>query len=174
VLEAIMSVVGATDWYASHVEKYRTAPNEIELVLDTYPVAFLNEAARKTGAAFYATVSSDLRHLKDVIDIEGDQWKLRDSSEGAGSLLPFTRAETINTSNNQTNLEEWLQAFHVKQSEPSQNFAVCLFQQSHQSLFGVILKQVGKEDRLVKIGNFNTNAIRVEDVPSMKVDWLVL
>lgn len=89
--EAVMSVVGATEWYKRHMEQIESA----QLVLGCYPASFLNEAARKTGAKFYASVASDLANLEAVVEIKGGQWKPRDTSNAIGSLLPFTFGNTF-------------------------------------------------------------------------------
>ena len=68
--EAIMSVVGATDWYLTYMNEENISPLESELVMGYYPAAFLNEAAKKMGAIFYATVVSDLENLSGVVDME--------------------------------------------------------------------------------------------------------
>src|SRR5271154_3960511 len=47
--QAIMSVVGATEWFEHHVAQHHTAPSEDCLVLGFYPASFLNEAANKLG-----------------------------------------------------------------------------------------------------------------------------
>jgi hypothetical protein len=92
--EAIMSVIGATEWYTTYVGKDKTSPAEKDLVLGYYPLNFLNEIARKLRAQFFASVSSDLSILESVVNTEGDRWIPRDNSVGVGSLLPFISGQT--------------------------------------------------------------------------------
>jgi hypothetical protein len=92
--EAIMSIVGATNWYHSHIMKHKEAPSEREMVLNSYPAAFLNEAAQLTGARFFASVASDLANLNGVVDIEEGAWIPTETSTAIGSLLPFTLGHT--------------------------------------------------------------------------------
>lgn len=226
--EAIMSVVGATDWYKSHVETYKTSPSEDELVMGYYPAAFLNEAACKTGATFYATVASDLGNLSSVVDMEDGAWNLLDTSKAIGSLLPFTTGGTtllpqehdptdskdhpsistwtilpsgkvyireaailsstvgnfpgdlqasvrvpgiLTTAQEQINLHDWIRSFRIASST---NYAISLYQPTKRIQWGLILKQVGNENCLVKIGTFYTDALTVEEVPSQTVDWIIL
>ncbi|KAL9064114.1 MAG: hypothetical protein Q9161_009085 [Pseudevernia consocians] len=56
--EAIMSVVGATDWFTSHLSRTGQSPSEKRLVLGMYPLAFVQEAARKIGGLFYCMCKS--------------------------------------------------------------------------------------------------------------------
>ena len=56
--EAIMSVVGATDWFTSHLSRTGHSPSEKQLVLGMYPLAFVQEAARKIGGLFYCMCKS--------------------------------------------------------------------------------------------------------------------
>jgi len=51
--EAIMSVMGITDWYTSHIRAHGTPPAQDKLVLEKYPLEFVRETAQKLGAAFY-------------------------------------------------------------------------------------------------------------------------
>ena len=229
--EAIMSVVGATNWYRSHVDTFKTSPSESELVLGYYPAALLNEAAQKTGAKFYASVSSDLANLTGVVNIEGGVWEPAETSTAIGSLLPFSFGQTTllapehqsldiedhpstatwtvlpdgkvniqeagllsstnddhgmpdlpasilvpgiftTTPGGEINLHEWTRTFRVGPS--SHNYAICVYQQSKQILWGLLLKQVGTEKCLVKVGTFYTGAVNVRHVPSQRVDWTIL
>jgi hypothetical protein len=228
--EAIMSVIGATEWYTVHVDKYKTSPAEDDLVLGQYPVAFLNEVASKLGAQFFANVSSDLSTLERVVDMEGNHWIPRDTVTGVGSLLPFMSGQTTlvspeyesmsirshpsvqkwtilpggevkipevgilsssggncdsdlqasilvpgvfsTTPHQQCNLHEWIRNFRT--GPQAENFAVSLYQPTAKFHWGIILKQVGAPNRLVKIGTFFTDILTVDKVPSQAVDWIVL
>jgi hypothetical protein len=239
--EAIMSVVGATEWFTKHVAEHHSSP-ETDLVHGLYPSSFLNEAARKTGAVFYATIASNLFNLEGTVDITDGAWKPLDWSRGIGSLLPFattpttllpqeqdsqdwyghasvsswhiesdgrvciTEAGVLATSittrsgsskdggeedsgsdiqalilipgifsttlQTQINLSQWLRTFWGADAAP--NYAVSVFQQTKKVQWGLILKTVGEKGVLVKIGTFLTSSVKVEDVPTRKVDWIVL
>jgi hypothetical protein len=228
--EAIMSVIGATEWYTTYVDEYKTSPAENDLVLGFYPLDFLNEITRKLGAQFFAGVSSNLAILESVVDAEGDHWIPRDDSVGVGSLLPFTSGPTTlvipehesagtrghpsvqnwmilpggevkiqdvgilssstesyvadlqasilvpgifsTTAHQQCNLHEWIRNFRV--GAHAGNFAISLYQPTTKFHWGLILKQVGAQNRLVKIGTFFTDAMSIDEVPSRTVDWIVL
>ena len=74
---AIMSALGVTEWYKSHpAEK---AGND--LVLDTYPLAFVKEAASKLGASLYESVIS----RGEIPEHHG----MFDDSQ-RGSMMPFS------------------------------------------------------------------------------------
>lgn len=72
--EAIMSVIGATQWYEDHIAEHGTAPPEADLVLGLYPVAFLNEAASKLGPTFFTGAPTDLRYLSGAVTLENGTW----------------------------------------------------------------------------------------------------
>lgn len=74
---AIMSALGVTEWYTSKPTK-KTDNN---LVLNTYPLAFVKEAASKLGASFYESVA-----MPQKIP---ERHKLLNSSQ-RGSMLPFS------------------------------------------------------------------------------------
>ena len=229
--EAIMSIVGATSWYQSHLDTYKAAPSESQLALGYYPAAFLNEAAQRTGAKFYASVASDLANLDGVVNIEDGAWQPMDTSTAIGSLLPFSFGQTTllapehqaldtddhpstvtwmvladgkvnigaagvlsstngdqdlpdlpasvlvpgiftTTPGREINLHEWTRTFRV--APCAYNYAICVYQQSKQILWGLLLKQVGTEKCLVKVGTFYTGAVHVNDIRSQRVDWTVL
>jgi hypothetical protein len=79
-VEAIMSVMDATDWFTEHVNCYKTRPDESDLVLDAYPLKFVKEAAQKIGATFYSSLGA----LKPG-DLECQEF---------GSMLPFSKPLT--------------------------------------------------------------------------------
>ncbi len=76
--QAIMSALGFTSWYNDHVNEYRQAPPQVDLVLDLYPVEFLREAHRKIGGTFWLHSRFPEYTAKDV-----------DPIEPLGSLLPI-------------------------------------------------------------------------------------
>jgi hypothetical protein len=89
--EAIMSVVGATDWYRTHVAKTKTAPSEANLVLGLYPLPFVSEAAKKLGPTFYTAIPSELQYLQSVVDLSRGHWEFTADPHPVGSLLPFSK-----------------------------------------------------------------------------------
>lgn len=89
-----MSVVGATDWYTTHVDKHAVPPPEDDLVLGYYPAAFLNEALCKIGPTFFTAVPEDLIYLARAVDLSSRTWTMLDHAEGIGSAFPFTRSST--------------------------------------------------------------------------------
>ena len=81
-VEAIMSVMDVTDWFTEHLHRHGTRPDEGNLVLDAYPLQFVNEAARKIGAIFYDSLGA-----------------LRPGgveSQDYGSMLPFSKPRSGN------------------------------------------------------------------------------
>ena len=220
--------------HASH-----TSPPEESLIHDMYPAEFLNEAARKIGAVFFATVTSNLLSLEDAVSTADGKWIPIDSSRGVGSMLPFTKTSTVvvsqqhhawdwyghpsvsswvidkdgkihirragvlgashdddvigsdcSVSNSEVlaaihvpgifsttlqkpvNLSHWLSTFWAAEESP--NFAVSIMQQTKRMQWGLILKAIGRTHTLVKIGTFLTASLKVEDVPTTIVDWVVL
>ena len=74
---AIMSALGVTEWYNS----MSTKKTDNKLVLNTYPLAFVKEAASKLGASFYESLARPQKTL--------ERHKLFDSSQ-RGAMMPFT------------------------------------------------------------------------------------
>lgn len=74
---AIMSALGVTEWYTSKSKK----ETDDDLVLNTYPLAFVKEAVSKLGASFYESRTRPPRTLEDD--------NLFDSSR-RGSMMPFS------------------------------------------------------------------------------------
>ena len=72
-----MSALGVTEWYTSE----STKKTDSDLVLNTYPLAFVKEAASKLGASFYESTAS----AKDI----PERHELFDSSQ-RGSMMPFS------------------------------------------------------------------------------------
>lgn len=91
--EAIMSAVGATDWYNAIVERldpdqpFRTQRHlfEQDLVLGKYPVAFVNEVFRKDPVDFFSSTFKMTMDPQVLID------SLLSQNIPAGSLLPFSQ-----------------------------------------------------------------------------------
>jgi hypothetical protein len=92
--EAIMSVVGAVDWYKSYLSLHGTAPPENDLVLGLYPATFLNEAVAQVGPTFFTAIPTDLRYLLDAVSVNNDSWELNSEAGHVGSMLPFTKSPT--------------------------------------------------------------------------------
>lgn len=93
--EAIMSVVGATDWYENFVSNYKVPPPETDLVLGLYPLSFLAEAAAKLGPTFYTAIPTDLYYLARAVDLSSGSWRAQIDAEAVGSVLPFTASSTF-------------------------------------------------------------------------------
>lgn len=72
---AIMSALGITDWYKSKTK------TDTDLVLNTYPLAFVKEAASKLGASFYESVIQRQKTPK---------WYERFNHAYKGSMMPFS------------------------------------------------------------------------------------
>ena len=75
--QAIMSVVGITEWYQDTVKQFDDAPED-DLVLGKFPLRFLQEIQRKHGAVLFSSFA---------IGLEGPP---RTGISTIGSLLPFT------------------------------------------------------------------------------------
>lgn len=89
--EAIMSVVGATKWYKKFIGQRQEVPSSVgsQLVMGVYPLEFLQEVASELGAAFFATLTSDLAILDLAVDTTDGGWVPRDPCIAIGSMLPF-------------------------------------------------------------------------------------
>ena len=84
--QAIMSVIGTTEWYQDAVKQFDDTPED-DLVLGKFPLQFLQEIQRKHGAMLFSSFA---------IGLEGPP---RTGSSTIGSLLPFT-SESANRSLN--------------------------------------------------------------------------
>jgi hypothetical protein len=99
-------------------------------------------------------------------------------SSSAGNCDPELQASILvpgifsTTAHQQCNLHEWIRNFRT--GPLAENFAISLYQPTAKFHWGLILKQVGARNRLVKIGTFFTDNITVDEVPSQIVDWIVL
>jgi hypothetical protein len=92
-----------------------------------------------------------------------------DSELQASILVPGMFSTTAHQ---QCNLHEWIRNFRT--GPQAENFAISLYQPTAKFHWGLILKQVGAQNRLVKIGTFFTDTLTVDEVPSQLVDWIVL
>ena len=81
--EAIMSVLGTTDWYINQLHRTGISPQEDGLVLGKYPLSFVEEVKDKVGALFFCA-SSPESILKEMENKE-----LGSRPEAWGTLLPF-------------------------------------------------------------------------------------
>ena len=72
---AIMSALGVTDWFKSGTK------NDTDLVLNNYPLAFVQEAASKLGASFYEAV---------ITQYEMPKWYDFFNYSYKGSMMPFS------------------------------------------------------------------------------------
>ena len=92
--EAIMSVVGATEWYENFVSKHKVLLLETDLVLGFYPLLFLVETAAKLRPTFYTAIPVNLRYLSGAVDLSSGSWKAQTDPKAIGSVLPFTASST--------------------------------------------------------------------------------
>lgn len=93
--EAIMSVVGATEWYKDFVSKYKVPPPETDLILGLYPLSFLAEAITKLGPTFYTAIPVNLHYLSGAVDLSEGSWNAQADAKAVGSVLPFTSSSTF-------------------------------------------------------------------------------
>lgn len=101
---AVMSAVGATDWYRKRVVEGREG-EQGHLVLGVYELDFVREVARKLGSSFYMSmVRFDTR-------INSPQ---RRPSKAIGSMMPFSphaaklpTDESMDTRVNHTSVRSW-------------------------------------------------------------------
>ncbi|KAI1748945.1 hypothetical protein F4782DRAFT_515177 [Xylaria castorea] len=91
--EAIMSVTGATQWYKSLSDKKilekTPSSSQNQLIMEFYPLDFLQEIIRNVGALFFATVTSDLAILNLLVDTANEGWAPLNLHSAVGSMLPF-------------------------------------------------------------------------------------
>ncbi|KAL2795522.1 hypothetical protein BJX66DRAFT_350520 [Aspergillus keveii] len=83
---AIMSAVGATDWFHGRtLQQFRTPEEEYELVLNSYPFDFVEEVRELSGAAFFScSTNVATLVLHDDTGIESiSRYPL------VGTMLPF-------------------------------------------------------------------------------------
>ncbi|KAI0192386.1 hypothetical protein EV127DRAFT_314235, partial [Xylaria flabelliformis] len=73
--DAVMSAINVTDWYTEYLNRHGEPPPDKDLILGSYPLAFLDEAAAKLGSYFFSTIKPDILTLEPE-DVHG-------------SLLPF-------------------------------------------------------------------------------------
>jgi hypothetical protein len=89
--EAIMSVLGATEWYEGILRRKATLKEKIgeemekNLVFGKYPVEFVNELVLKMPGAFFAAFAKD----EWFIDSETH------SPLKKGSMLPFSKVQSV-------------------------------------------------------------------------------
>lgn len=80
---AIMSVVGATEWFkADDFAEFRTQGSDnVDMVFDLYPVAFIKEIRKIVGGHFFLCASEASTLMRDSTSL---------ISVIQGSMLPFT------------------------------------------------------------------------------------
>ena len=85
--EAIMSALGTTDWFQTSP----TAEREKDLVLQMYPLSFLNEVRQKLGHGvfFYSGVEVGIDTDRKLLEIYSDPLKYTSPLDAVGSLLPI-------------------------------------------------------------------------------------
>lgn len=83
--EAIMSVLGTTDWYENRLSQHGASQQDEELVLMKYPLSFVKEVKEKVGALFFNA------HPREPILKLMKKQELG-STEAWGTLLPFHEA----------------------------------------------------------------------------------
>ena len=84
--EAIMSVLGTTDWFNDQLSQSPISLPNDHLVLGKYPISFVRELKKKLGAGFFGGVYSF--NLGSIFD-ELDQDCQVDRPNVLGTLLPF-------------------------------------------------------------------------------------
>lgn len=58
--DAVMSAMGITDWYMKYLEEHKQPPPDENLVLDAYPLSFINEVVSKIGSEFFTNFNPDV------------------------------------------------------------------------------------------------------------------
>ena len=76
--EAIMSALGATDWFEIYRKKHSRAPLHKDLVFEMYPLEFLQEVQRKLGGPFFLHHRSPTNTIEDA-----------EAGEPLGTMLPL-------------------------------------------------------------------------------------
>jgi hypothetical protein len=92
--EAIMSVIGATEWFTNQISEHGTVSVEENLVLGFYPATFLNEVAQKIGPSFFSAMHTNLGYLAGTVNITQGEWVLDQKLKASGSAMPFTSSST--------------------------------------------------------------------------------
>jgi hypothetical protein len=92
--EAIMSVIGATEWFTSQISEHGTVSVEENLVLGFYPATFLNEVAQKIGPSFFSAMHTNLGYLAGTVNITQGEWVWDQNFKVSGSAMPFTLSST--------------------------------------------------------------------------------
>ena len=105
--EAIMSALGATDWFESYRKQHSRAPPQKDVVFELYPLEFLQEVQKKLGGPFFLHHRSPTNTIEDA-----------EAGEPLGTMLPLafnskywqaTQAMTFSTSGWQRSLsDDWL------------------------------------------------------------------
>jgi hypothetical protein len=80
--EAIMSAMGAMDWHNEYLDRTGKAPPEDNLVLDTFPLAFVREAERKIGGPFF--------YVNRSAPMKMSRFPGLLTRQSIGSMLPFS------------------------------------------------------------------------------------
>ena len=80
--EAIMSVLGTTDWYENQLNRPGISPQDEELVFGKYPLSFVREAKQNIDALFFSAISN-----KSILEMMANDES--SSTEAWGTMLPF-------------------------------------------------------------------------------------
>ena len=87
--EAIMSAIGAIDWYREYMKQVTVSSGQVisepDLVLGKYPAVFLNEVVQRVGSDFFSS-----RLLHSELSARDVQKFFTSSMAPIGSLLPFS------------------------------------------------------------------------------------
>lgn len=129
-------------------------------------------------AAFldFAEFASSGRSFENMVDL---MW-VPDLAEGGKGKVKSLRDVQLNLKTGKEEIRDWLKAFSAFDATPT--FAVCLQEDTFTDdnnpgvQVGLLLKQVAKQGDtaiLVKIGFYNTRSLRVRDVETRSVDWLI-
>jgi len=87
--QAIMSVVGATRWYEGRAETCSPSREEQDLVLGTFPLAFIQEVRMKLGAGFFRSTGSGKEVCRNVV-FSNHADPLQRTVSPVGSMMPFS------------------------------------------------------------------------------------
>jgi len=102
---ALMSVIGATEWFdrdESKADQFDDTP-EVGLVLERFPLPFLAEVKQRLGAMFFSSYSTDSESFDAArrLDIDSPS-----TIKGIGSILPFgTNSQIIKFRSRRQNLD---------------------------------------------------------------------
>ncbi|KAL8785646.1 MAG: hypothetical protein Q9195_008543 [Heterodermia aff. obscurata] len=104
--EAIMSVLGVTDWHESYVKEHGKPPPDTDLVLGTYPLVFVREAAAKMGSLFYMSTQPSVR-MSGLDQVSGSMMPFGPPGHENMTLVPGLDEDWYHDSIDHPSLAEW-------------------------------------------------------------------